>query len=352
LCVYLRKKIKSEYLLTYGEEFIEKPISSYGFIIAGKISDQLSYPNFFKKYDPKVIICLDGPLPYLLTSRIKQTKYLSIFADARSENLPTRRLKIIEKFRKGLFRNFDFIFTENEMVARKLFQNSVEQQNIEGMGLLQSSIAPLPFSNNENILSNLKGKPIWAALNIHEQEIELVLEAHKQVLRAAFQYCLIISLSNPNLEGVLKDHCSRLDLRLSRVEKTKAPNEAIQVYFSKQSEGNTEFMRLSPIVFYGNTIAGLDEQEDPLIAASLCCGILHGPNISKYSLEYNGLRSVGAALQIQNSSELAAELNKLYSVDKAANMGVAALDFVSSGADNTDKVVKLVFEYLKHRELI
>ena len=69
-------------------------------------------------------------------------------------------------------------------------------------------------------------------------------------------------------------------------------------------------------------------------------------------MEYKGLRSVGAALQIQNSNELAAELNKLYSVDKAANMGVAALDFVSSGAENTDKIVKLVFEYLKQRELI
>jgi 3-deoxy-D-manno-octulosonic-acid transferase len=69
-------------------------------------------------------------------------------------------------------------------------------------------------------------------------------------------------------------------------------------------------------------------------------------------LEYKGLRSVGAALQIQNSNELAAELNKLYSVDKAANMGTAALDFISSGAENTDKIVKLVFEYLKQRELI
>ena len=84
----------------------------------------------------------------------------------------------------------------------------------------------------------------------------------------------------------------------------------------------------------------------------MCCGILHGPNTGKYSLEYKGLRSVGAALQIQNSNELAAELNKLYSVDKAANMGTAALDFVSSGAENTDKIVKLVFEYLKQRELI
>ena len=69
-------------------------------------------------------------------------------------------------------------------------------------------------------------------------------------------------------------------------------------------------------------------------------------------MEYKGLRSVGAALQIQNTNELAAELNKLYSVDKAANMGTAALDFISSGAENTDKIVKLVFEYLKQRELI
>ena len=111
-------------------------------------------------------------------------------------------------------------------------------------------------------------------------------------------------------------------------------------------------MRLAPIVFNGNTLAMLDQQEDPLIAASLCCGILHGPNTNAYSMEYEGLKSVGAALQVQSSNELATELNKLYSADKAANMGIAALDFISSGAENTDKIIELVFEYLKDRELI
>ena len=131
------------------------------------------------------------------------------------------------------------------------------------MGLLQSSIAPLPFSENDNVSSDLKGKPIWAALNIHEQEIELVLKAHRLVLRAAFQYCLTISLSNPKLESILKEHCSRLDLRLSPIEEIKTTGEATQVYFSNQPEDNIKFMRLSPVVFYGNTIASPDEQEDP-----------------------------------------------------------------------------------------
>jgi 3-deoxy-D-manno-octulosonic-acid transferase len=217
---------------------------------------------------------------------------------------------------------------------------------------LQSSVVPLPFLETNTIFNNLKGRPMWAALNIHEQEIKLVLRAHQQVLRAAFQYCLTISLSNPELEDILKEYCSKLDLRLSVIEENKTPDGATQVYFSKQPEDNIKFMRLSPIVFNGNTFAMLDQQEDPLIAASLCCGILHGPNTSEYSMDYKGLKSVGAALQVRSSSELAAELNTLYSANKAANMGIAALDFISSGAENTDKIVELVFGYLKQRELI
>ena len=109
--------MRSEFLITYGEEFIEKPNSLYDFLIVGKISDQLSHPNFFKIYDPKVIICLDGPLPYLLISRIKQKKYLSIFADARLANLAKRKLRILSNFKKTVFNKFDFVFTENEMAA-------------------------------------------------------------------------------------------------------------------------------------------------------------------------------------------------------------------------------------------
>ena len=126
LCIYLKEKLRTEFLITYGEEFTKKPISLYGFLILGKISDQLSHPNFFKEYDPQVVICLDGPLPYLLTSRIKQKKYLSIFADARLANLTKRKLRILSNFKKNVFNKFDFVFTENEMAASKLFQNSVD----------------------------------------------------------------------------------------------------------------------------------------------------------------------------------------------------------------------------------
>ena len=105
--------MRSEFLITYGEEFLEKPNSLNNFLIVGKISDQLSNPNFFKRYDPKVVICLDGPLPYLLTSRIRQKKNLSIFADARYKNLSKRRLRILTSLKKTEYNDFDFIFTEN-----------------------------------------------------------------------------------------------------------------------------------------------------------------------------------------------------------------------------------------------
>ena len=344
--------MRSEFLITYGEEFIEQPNSLYDFLIVGKISDQLSHPNFFKKYDPKVIICLDGPLPFLLTSRIKQKKYLSIFADARLANLAKRKLRILSNFKKTVFNKFDFVFTENEMAASQLFQNSVDEHKIKGMGLLQSSRSPLPLSGNNCVFNVLKGRPMWAALNIHEREIDFVLKAHRQVLRAAFQYCLTISLSSAKTEGVLREHCNKLDLRLSAVEDIQTPGEATQVYFSKEPVNNIKLMRLAPIVFNGNTLAMLDQQKDPLIAASLCCGILHGPNTNPYSMEYEGLKSVGAALQIQSSNELATELNRLYSANSAASMGIAALDFISCGAENTDKIVELVCDYLNHRELI
>tara|TARA_B100001248_G_scaffold242682_1_gene210397 strand:- start:234 stop:1268 length:1035 start_codon:yes stop_codon:yes gene_type:complete len=344
--------LRTEFLITYGEAFAKKPISLYDFLIVGKISDQLSHPNFFKEYDPQVIICLDGPLPYLLTLRIKQNKYFSIFADVRSKNLLNRKLKILPNFRKTVFNNFDFVFTENEMTASQLFQSSVDEHKIKGMGLLQSSIAPLPFPENGVTFSNLKGRPMWAALNIHQQEIGLVLNAHRQVLKAAFQYCLTISLSSPKDIDTLKEQCSKLDLRLSVLEEIQTPGEATQVYFSKEPVNNIKLMRLAPIVFNGNTLAMLDQQKDPLIAASLCCGILHGPNTNPYSMEYEGLKSVGAALQIQTSNELATELNRLYSANSAASMGIAALDFISCGAENTDKIVELVCDYLNHRELI
>ena len=63
------------------------------------------------------------------------------------------------------------------------------------------------------LLSELKGRPMWAALNIHKQEISLVLK-HIDKYYGSFQYCLTISLSDPKDIDVLKEQCNKLDLRL------------------------------------------------------------------------------------------------------------------------------------------
>ena len=352
LCVYLKQRTLNECLLSYGEAFNEKPKVSESIHLIGKISDQLSSPKFFQKYGPKVIICLDGPLPYLLKSYVKKKKYFSILADLRSESLPKRKFRLIPNLKMSELNIFDFIFPENEKVASQLLQNSLEENKIKRVGLSQSSILPLPFPETNNSLHNLQGRPKWAALNIHEDEIEVVLKAHQQVLKAAYRYCLTISLSDPKFEIKLQDLCNRLDLRLGILDEQKIPEEAVQVYFSRDPEDANKLMRLSPVVFSGNTLSGRDKQENPLVAASLCCGILYGVNTGVYSEEYKGLTNAGAAIQITNSNELATEINKLYLANKVADMGVAALDFISSGAEITDQIVELVFDYLNSRGLI
>lgn len=339
-------------MLSYGEAFKKKPKVSESFQLIGKISDQLSSPNFFQKYGPEVIICLDGPLPYLLKSCVKKKKYLSILADLRSESLPKRKFRLIPNFKMSEFNNFDIIFPENERIASQLLRSSLEQNKIKGVGLSQSSLVPQQFPEADDSLLNLHGRPKWAALNIQEDEIEVVLKAHQKVLKTAHRYCLTISLSDPKFEIKLQELCNRLDLRLGILDEQQISEEAVQVYFSRESEDANKLMRLSPVVFNGNTLSERNKQENPLVAASLCCGILYGVNTGIYSEEYKGLTNAGAAIQITNSNELATEINKLYLANKVADMGVAALDFISSGAEITDQIVEFVFDYLNHRDLI
>ena len=250
------------------------------------------------------------------------------------------------------FNNFDIIFPENERIASQLLRSSLEQNKIKGVGLSQSSLVPQQFPESDDSLLNLHGRPKWAALNIQEDEIEVVLKAHQKVLKTAHRYCLTISLSDPKFEIKLQELCNRLDLRLGILDEQQISEEAVQVYFSRESEDANKLMRLSPVVFNGNTLSERNKQENPLVAASLCCGILYGVNTGIYSEEYRGLTNVGAAIQITNSNELATQINKLYLANKVADMGVAALDFISSGAEITDQIVEFVFDYLNHRDLI
>ena len=86
---------------------------------------------------------------------------------------------------------------------------------------------------------NLHGRPKWAALNIQEDEIEIVLKAHQKVLKNAHRYCLTISLSDPKFEIKLQELCNRLDLRLGILDEQQISEEAVQVYFSRESRMQT-----------------------------------------------------------------------------------------------------------------
>ena len=151
------------------------------------------------------------------------------------------------------FNNFDIIFPENERIASQLLRSSLEQNKIKGVGLSQSSLVPQQFPEADDSLLNLHGRPKWAALNIQEDEIEVVLKAHQKVLKTAHRYCLTISLSDPKFEIKLQELCNRLDLRLGILDEQQISEEAVQVYFSRESEDANKLMRLSPVVFNGNT---------------------------------------------------------------------------------------------------
>ena len=64
-----------------------------------------------------------------------------------------------------------------------------------------------------------------------------VLNAHRQVLKAAFQYCLTISLSSPKDIDVLKEQLAELDLRLSAVENSNFWRSSSSL-FSEKPEDN------------------------------------------------------------------------------------------------------------------
>ena len=87
-----------------------------------------------------------------------------------------------------------------------IFQVS-RRAKIKGIGFTVRNSTPT-FSKM-TLLSANWGRPIWAALNIHKQEISLCLR-HIESIGGSFPILLTISLSDPKDIDVLKEQCSKL----------------------------------------------------------------------------------------------------------------------------------------------
>ena len=311
--------------------------------------DGLAIDRFLKKFSPNYLLWAGGDLhpPLLKMAAAQGVEMLLI--DAVSEGFSARKFRFLPNIKARALRWFSDFYAVDTQAAQQLAKLGISASRIQLKGALQQSVLPPNLAEDlpENIpYANLATRPVWLAAAVSADEVEIILSAHRIVMRRAHRTLLILVAQQSEDSAKALQQCQSNGLNALLTSKAESPDANTHVLVSAGKYPLDFWYNLASVCFLGQSLTPQGPNLDPYPAATLGCAILYGPSVLQYSDRYLRLAEAGAARQIRDSNTLAAAVGQFSAPDVAAQMAFAAWQVTSDGAELTDAVIDRVLSHL------
>lgn len=261
--------------------------------------------KFFRNWQPDLGIFIESELwPCLIDQGKNHCKLLLL--NARISDKSFKHWKSLRKFFQLITSNFSEIITQSATDFAKYKQLGVN--NIKDFGNIKFANKKLPVNEQElAVLSeHLTNKKVVIFASTHLEDENVVLNIIKPV-KSQYPECYFILIPrHPERKEELKKTCRLLSLSCSARSEQNIPILTDDLYIVDRFGELGLFFSLANISFIGGSFK--QGGHNVLEPAHFNNCIIFGPDMSNFANIASEMLSSGAAVQIQNESEL---LNKI-----------------------------------------
>ena len=308
--------------------------------------------KFLDRWRPSLAIWTESEFWPNLISFTSARDIPMILINARISEKSYRRWRFFKKSLKNLIEKFNYSLIQDEKTVKYFSKIGISSNNFELTGTLKEGSAALPHSEIEQveISKQILNRPVWLAASTHEGEEKLIAAAHRHASKASQGLLLIIVPRHPErgleIASILTKENFKICLR-SRKDKISSDT---QIYIADTLGELGLWYRVAPVSFVGGSLVPIGGH-NPFEPAALGSAILHGPYVENFKEIYNRLNVAGAAVKIEEASELGVKLIETLSPENAAKLAQSAWEVSSNGAEITDRAIKLIYENLSLGDL-
>lgn len=304
--------------------------------------------RFLKHFKPVIGLLMETELWFNLIASCQQHKIPLLLANARlSEKSAQGYLKLGKVARQGL-QGLTAIAAQTPQDAARL--QNLGANNVSIIGNIKFDVAPQDNAATKGqALRNVLGKerPVFLAASTRDGEEELILDA---VAEADIPNLLtIIVPRHPQrfdaVAELLKKNTSGFARRSSLGNDTVVNAQTSFVLGDSMGEMFTYYASCD-IAFIGGSLLPLGGQ-NLIEACSMGKPVLIGPHTFNFEQATEMAIAAGAALRVQDSSDLARHLQTLFAdAGKQNAMSAAALRFSNESRGATERTLSLLNQYL------
>ncbi len=308
--------------------------------------------KFLDRWRPSLAIWTESEFWPNLISFTSARDIPMILINARISEKSYRRWRFFKKSLKNLIEKFNYSLIQDKKTVTYFSKIGISSNNFELTGTLKEGSAALPHSETEQveISKQILNRPVWLAASTHEGEEKLIAAAHRHASKASQGLLLIIVPRHPERGLEIASILTKENFKICLRSKKDKISSDTQIYIADTLGELGLWYRIAPVSFVGGSFVPIGGH-NPFEPAALGSAILHGPYVENFKEIYNRLNVAGAAVKIEEASELGVKLIETLSPENAAKLAQSAWEVSSNGAEITDRAIKLIYENLSLGDL-
>lgn len=307
--------------------------------------------RFLKRTHPQFGIIMETEIWPTMLLTCQQLKIPLVLANARMSERSAKGYARFANFTKTILQSLHFIAAQSEADRQRFKQLGADIKQVHAIGNLKYEISlPTGLMEQAATMRSLWGshRPIWVAASTHEGEETIILNASRQVRAACPELLLIIVPRHPERFDRVTALSQRAGFKtLRRSEHRPCPSDVKVLVVDTMGELPL-FYSASDVAFVGGSLVPVGGH-NILEPAALARPIITGPHYFNFNEITQQFLNADAAIQINNTEELAETVIKLLqNSPQRAQMGDAALQLMANSQGASKRLVNLIKRHITH----
>jgi 3-deoxy-D-manno-octulosonic-acid transferase len=265
--------------------------------------------GFLRRVRPRVMLMVETEIWPNLLRYCRRHGVYTILANARLSGRSARRYARLGRFSRDTFALIDRVAAQSPADAARYRALGVPSDRVSVTGSIKFDMH-IPASLEERVevlRREWGGRPVWVAGSTHEGEDEQVLSAHRRVLKDFPGALLILVPRHPERFDRVAALCRREQLIVARRSQSAGYDAQAQVYLADTMGELLVLMGSADVAFVGGSLVKTGGH-NMLEASAQGVAVCFGPHVFNFAAISQMLVEAGAAVEVADQRELAAQL--------------------------------------------
>lgn len=261
--------------------------------------------RFLENWKPKISIFVESEIwPNLIIESSKISKL--ILLNCRISKNSFKKWRYFKKTFQNIISHFEYITAQNKETIKYL--NFFNLYQVEYFGNIKFISHDKVTTNNINI--NINKKKTWAAMSIHFDELDHIINTHQRLNLHNKNVITFLIPRHLNRVKEIENKIKTKSINLIKISENREILEPNGIILVDQFGIADDIFNLTKCVVMGGSFIKHGGQ-NPIEPLRFGCKILHGKYIFNFTEIYSELNNKKVAILIDNPEDLHNEISKI-----------------------------------------